>query len=253
MVARAVSVMVCAIFVGVAMRAIFGEEEQVVGVSPVMVVEDEGRTDRQQVAFFVMLVLVMATSTGFLDSLLNWIPLQAALIPAVGPDRAGPLARVVWKLGLIAVEIGVLVVMLRRWFQRAEIEIWLKKSWSLFERIFPKVLLGIFISGVLAALFPLVRFMSWFDTNTPQSNLMVAFIGAMMYFGTIVGVNIVATMHRFGMHLGPALTLLLAGPAVSLPEVLALVPLVGARKAVTYLALVICSAATCGYLFGMMN
>lgn len=72
-----------------------------------------------------------------------------------------------------------------------------------------------------------------------------------MYFGTIVGVTIVSTLKDFGMHSGPAMTLLLSAPAVSLPSILALVPIVGAKKAATFLTLVIVFSALSGYIFGM--
>ncbi|MBI3039956.1 permease [bacterium] len=116
--------------------------------------------------------------------------------------------------------------------------------------IFPKVLLGIFLSGLLAAFFPLARYMKLFDENTFQANLIVSFFGAMMYFGTIVGVNVVATMTHFGMHLGPAMSFLLSGPSVSLPEILALIPIIGRKKAVVYFAFVIIATSLSGMIFG---
>jgi uncharacterized membrane protein YraQ (UPF0718 family) len=73
----------------------------------------------------------------------------------------------------------------------------------------------------------------------------------MMYFGTIVGVTIVSTLKDFGMHAGPAMTLLLSGPAVSLPGIIALVPIAGPRKSATFLALVVVFSALSGYIFGM--
>ncbi|MFZ2960071.1 MAG: permease [Candidatus Ozemobacteraceae bacterium] len=252
MVARFVSVIVCSMLIGICMKAIFGEEKA--GPEPVAayaVLDDEGRTDGQTLVFFAMLVLIMTTATGMLDSLTS-VLMPIYLFAWISPTMAQPLSHLVPKLLFMVCEIGVLLVLLKKWFHPDEVTQWLKKAWSLFVMIFPKVLLGIFISGILAAAFPLASFMSWFDANTPKSNLAVAFIGAMMYFGTIVGVNIVATMVRFGMNIGPALTLLLSGPAMSLPELMVLIPLVGPKKAVTYLGLVVVMTASCGLIFGML-
>ncbi|MBF0501760.1 MAG: permease [Candidatus Riflebacteria bacterium] len=252
MVARLISVLICSIAIGMCMKAIFGEDPPGPDATAVHVMaDDEGRTDGQQIIFFATLVLIMVTSTGMFDSIIAQI-VPASLFAVIAPNLAVPLSRIIPKLVLIFCEIGIIFVMLKKWFHPDEVTQWLKKSWSLFLMIFPKVLLGIFISGLLAAIFPLARFMAWFDTNTMKSNLTVAFIGAMMYFGTIVGVNIVSTMTRFGMHIGPALTLLLSGPAMSLPELMVLIPLVGPRKAFTYLALVVVMTASCGMIFGML-
>jgi len=156
------------------------------------------------------------------------------------------------KALLIFSEIVVIGLMLWRWFYYDEVIQWLKKSYSLFLMIFPKVIVGIFLSGLLTAVFPLTKFMAYFDHNTLLSNLIVAFLGSMMYFGTIVGVNIVATMVQYGMHPGPALTLLLSGPAVSLPSIIALTPIVGAKKSITYCMFVIIITALSGWIFGMI-
>lgn len=281
MMARAIGVIVVAIVIGFSMRLWFPDPETERIEGPEMVPEDSTRTSGQTLVFFLWLVLIMLTSTGVLDRLMvqgatrvGLVSLQTAetvsqtgtLSPAAMTDLSPASATVLApgtgsplvlpflaKLIALACELVALCIMLKLWFPRDEIIIWLKKAWSLFLSIFPKILLGLFISGALAALLPMVSFMSYFRENTIGSNLLVSFIGALSYFGTIVGVNIVATMNHFGMHLGPCLALLLAGPAVSLPSVLALVPIVGARKSAAYLFLVVvCSAAT-GYYYGTLQ
>jgi hypothetical protein len=72
----------------------------------------------------------------------------------------------------------------------------------------------------------------------------------MMYFGTIVGVTIVTTLRDLGMNDGPAMTLLLSAPAVSLPSILALVPIAGAKKSAVFLLLVVIFSALSGLIFG---
>jgi len=94
--------------------------------------------------------------------------------------------------------------------------------------------------------------MSVFADNSLKANLLAAVIGSMMYFGTIVGVNIVATLVHFGMDTGPALTLILSGPAVSLPSILALQAIVGKKKAWVFLFFVIILTAFSGMLYGLL-
>ncbi len=241
LIGRAITVMICAVVIGFCMRLIFaGEEKPQEPPSGVIIVEeDEGRTDLQTLTFFLIQVLIMITATGVLDSIIlrffAVVGIEGTLLP---------------RLLAIAAEIALLTVISLKWFYRSELILWLKKSWSLFILIFPKVLGGIFLSGMLATFFPLTSFMQFFDSNGIESNLVSALIGALMYFGTIVGVSIVSTLKDFGMHPGPALTLLLSGPAVSLPGIMALVPIVGTKKAAAFLALVVLFSALSGFIFG---
>ncbi|HNX75159.1 MAG TPA: permease [Candidatus Rifleibacterium sp.] len=240
LVGRTILVMIMAIAVGFSMRLLFGRTDKVVEPSQIVMVEDEtDRTDLQLLMFFVVMILIMITATGVFDSLILAVSAFTGLEGVFLP-----------RILTLMLEIILLTVMALKWFHRDEIILWLRKSQSLFIMIFPKVLGGIFLSGVLAALFPLTSFMKFFDTNSTESNLLSATVGALMYFGTIVGVSIVSTLKDFGMHPGPALTLLLSGPAVSLPSILALAPIVGSRKAAAFLALVIIFSATCGFIFG---
>ncbi len=282
MLARVIGVIVCALAIGMVMRFLFPDQAAAPKMVPTMMVEEESsRSSAQLGVFFALLVAIMLTSTGIFDRpfvrLMQKVgvvaetstaremqtPIDQQVASAEHPTAASPSAGeagdrtlvypVMAKFLLLAIELGLLIVILKRWFLIDEIKQWLEKSWSLFVSIFPMVLIGLFVSGALASLLPMLKFMSWFRTNTAEANVLVSFIGAMSYFGTIVGVNIVATMSHFGMHLGPCLALLLAGPAVSLPSILALVPIVGPRKSAAYLFLVVVCSATTGYIYGTLQ
>lgn len=240
MVGRAVLVMLCAIGVGLGMRLIFGETPKAETSSDIIIVEeDSDRSDLQLLGFFAVLVLIMVTATGVIDPLIlkisSMLNYDGMLLP---------------RVLTMALQIALLAFICTRWFYRSEIVLWLKKSYSLFILIFPKVLGGIFLAGILTALFPLTDYMKFFDTNSIEGNVVASILGALMYFGTIVGVTIVSTLKDFGMHPGPSMTLLLSGPAVSLPSVLALAPIVGAKKAAGFLGLVILFSALSGFIFG---
>lgn len=239
MVWRAVTVMLSAIGIGMCMKLAFSGETIEEPSEMVFVEEDTGRTDLQLLIFFIILVLISVTATGTLDS---FIQNAAAKIGSDG--------MLLSRLVVIGAEILLLTILTLKWFHRDEIILWLKKSKSLFVLIFPKILGGIFLCGILVAVFPLTDFMKFFDTNSIAGNLVASVFGALMYFGTIVGVTVVSTLKDFGMHPGPALTLLLSGPAVSLPSILALVPIVGAKKAAAFLSLVVLFSALSGFIFG---
>ncbi len=240
LIGRALLVMLSAIGIGLGMRLIFGETQKTEEHSDVIIVEeDSDRSDLQLLTFFALLVLIMVTATGVTDPLI-------LKISAIFNYDGLLLPRIL----TMALQIVLLAIICARWFYRSEIVLWLKKSYSLFMLIFPKVLGGIFLAGVLTALFPLTDYMKFFDGNDIEGNFLASVLGALMYFGTIVGVTIVSTLKDFGMHPGPALTLLLSGPAVSLPSVLALAPIVGTKKAAAFLGLVILFSALSGFIFG---
>ncbi len=248
---RVVAVLFAAVLIGIAMQALFGSRPAMPAVEPVIMVDDDDpqRTGAQDFAFFALLVGIMLTSTGILDPLLANVPLGTSI--GLEAETARSVHTLLSKIVLLIPELFLLVWMCRRWFLRSEIKLWLKKSWSLLVMIFPTVMLGIFISGCLAALIRPSDFLDNFDSNTLPANLIASVIGSLSYFGTIVGVNIVDTLSRLGMHNGPAMALLLSGPAVSLPSVLAMMPIMGRKRAAAYLALCIAVSAACGLVFGL--
>jgi len=84
------------------------------------------------------------------------------------------------------------------------------------------------------------------------SNLVASIIGAIMYFATLTEVPIVKSLMLLGMGRGPALALLLAGPSLSLPSMIVLGRILGPKKTIAYIVLVVMSAAAAGLLFGMV-
>jgi uncharacterized membrane protein YraQ (UPF0718 family) len=240
LIGRTVAVVLSSILIGLLMRAFFGKGASELPPADVVVMPDDDHSDGELLCFFALLVVFMILATGVLDkyvfSFLAYINIKGTILP---------------RVTALAVVLLAIVAFTAKYFTRGEIRLWLKKSYDLFVMIFPKVFLGIFICGCLAAFLPLTDYMAYFESNDVLGNLVAAVIGAVMYFGTIVGVTIVTTLKDFGMHGGPAMTLLLSGPAVSLPSVIALVPIVGAKKAFTFLAVVVIISALSGFVFGL--
>ena len=87
-------------------------------------------------------------------------------------------------------------------------------------------------------------------SNSVGANLLASIFGAFMYFSTLTEVPIVKALTDLGMGQGPALALLLAGPALSLPSMLAIRNIMGTKRTIAYVLLVVVMATLTGYAFG---
>ena len=241
LIGRAIAVLLSAMAIGLCMKLCFPDQEYKPIQSKYTIVEEETNyTDGQLFVFFLLLVLLMLSTTGLLDD-------YTVKVTSLVGIANGFYSRIT----TVIVEIILITLWARKIFDKFEIQLWLKKAYTLFIMIFPKVLGGIFVCSIIGKEVPLTKFLGFFENNTIQGNLVSSVLGALMYFGTIVGVTIVTTLKDYGMHAGPALTLLLSGPAVSLPSILALVPIVGKKKAFTFLGFVVLFSAISGFIFGM--
>ncbi|BAQ34799.1 permease [Dehalococcoides sp. THU3] len=145
----------------------------------------------------------------------------------------------------------VLLFSLWRFFNMPQIKEWLSETWRFVKLISPWLIGGIFIAGVLKTLIPTDFITSYVGSNNPISNLIASFSGALLYFATLTEVPIVKAFIDLGMAKGPALALLLSGPAVSLPSFLVIRKILGNKKAFSYIGLVILSSSLAGYIFGI--
>lgn len=154
--------------------------------------------------------------------------------------------------------IGILILIiltlaaLKAWFTRLEVNIWLRETLNIAELIFPILLIGVYLAGWLTVLVPQEIVSRYLGGNSLLSNLVASIIGAIMYFATLTEVPIVKSLMLLGMGRGPALALLLAGPSLSLPSMIVLGRILGPKKTIAYIVLVVMSAAAAGLLFGMV-
>jgi len=146
----------------------------------------------------------------------------------------------------------VLAEVLRRWFNRDMIREWLKSTWSFFKMIAPWLLGGIIAAGMIGVVLPNEWVERLVGGNDISANMIASVVGALFYFATLTEVPILRTFLDAGMGNGPALALLLAGPALSLPNMLVLRSIMGSRKTLTYVALVVVMATVTGYVFGLI-
>lgn len=152
----------------------------------------------------------------------------------------------------LAVICVVLVVIVWRWFTLDEFKLWMKETWRFFLMIVPWLLIGVFLAGVLKAVIPPSWITAIVGGNTVSGNFVASMFGALMYFATLTEVPIVKAFLEMGMGKGPALSLLLAGPALSLPSMLALANVMGWKKTLVYCLLVAIMASATGYIFGLI-
>lgn len=135
---------------------------------------------------------------------------------------------------------------------------WFEMTWGYTKQILPLLFFGVLVAGFLLGrpgeegLVPSVWIANAVGGNSLAANLFAAFAGAFMYFATLTEVPILQGLIGAGMGKGPALALLLAGPALSLPSMLVLRSVMGTKKTVVYVGLVIVMATVSGMIYGAL-
>ena len=155
-----------------------------------------------------------------------------------------------WPLaGLMLIFI---LIMLKKWFTRKEIKEWMQATWDFGMMIVPLLFGGVFVTGFVGGILPEKAVAAFVGGNAFLSNFVASMIGALWYFATLTEIPIVEMLMRLGMGKGPALALLLAGPALSLPSILVINKILGARKTFAFCALTVALSSIVGYVFGIM-
>ncbi len=248
LVARILAVAFCGIIIGMIMQKLFAHtadefEHEEPEIKP------SNRKTWQEALFFIVLVFIMLTSTDLFQGITSRL-VSPDYFAGRGPELSIKTAELAGKLLAIFAEILLVLVMLYKWFSWNETRKWLKRTYRQARRIIPMVILGIFFSGFLGGTSSIVSNLELVGDNSILSNVVASLLGAMLYFGSIVGVNVVDLFMRWGMHPGPGLALLLAGPSISLPSIMALMPIMGKKRTFAFLFLVAFFSAAMGLLFG---
>ncbi|MFH1702109.1 MAG: permease [Nitrospirota bacterium] len=152
-----------------------------------------------------------------------------------------------------------LAFMLFKWFKKAELKEWTKSTWDLSIQILPLLLGGVLVSGFLLGrvgyegIIPSRYITALVGGNSLFANFFSSVVGAFMYFATLTEVPILQGLIGSGMGKGPALALLLAGPALSLPSMFVIRSAIGTKKTAVYVSLVIIMATITGMIFGAIG
>jgi uncharacterized membrane protein YraQ (UPF0718 family) len=137
-----------------------------------------------------------------------------------------------------------------RWYNKDELRTWMGETWFLAKKIFPLLIAGVFFGAIIIYLIPVEYIRMFVGGNSLLSVSVASVAGAFMYFSTLTEVPIVGLLMAQGMGKGPALAMLLSGPALSLPSMLVITNVMGWKRGLTYIGLVILTAIACGMIFG---
>ena len=160
-----------------------------------------------------------------------------------------------WITGALLI---TLIFMLIRWFQKDELNEWTISSWGFAKQIMPLLFLGVLAAGVLLGrpgqegLIPSVWIHDLVGGNSLFANFFASVVGAFMYFATLTEVPILEGLIGAGMGKGPALALLLAGPALSLPNMLVIHGVLGTKRTIIFVNLVVIMATISGLTYGYL-
>ncbi len=246
--ARAVGAISFSIVIGLAMHLIFRKEEaRRAAAGPVVMPEDDkGRALWQDGVYFAAMlgILVFANwgrpaeeETGV------WAAIHGAKWIATGAFG-----------GLLAVSIAA-------WFKKDELVAWGDSSWTFAKQILPLLLGGVVVAGFLLGgpeggdngVIPSGWVQRAVGGNSLTANFFASFVGAFMYFATLTAVPILEGLLSAGMGKGPALALLLAGPALSLPNMLVIRSVMGTKKTIIFVGLVTVLSTIAGMIYGTLS
>ena len=164
------------------------------------------------------------------------------------PSLTLSIYQVRWYLaGILLLAI---IAMVSSWFSRDEISQWMEASWDFAKLLVPLLFGGVFVVGFLSVFIPEQQVASLVGDNSLFSNFFASVVGAVFYFATLTEVPITEVLMKLGMVKGPALALLLAGPAVSLPNLLVIRKIMGTQKTLVFTGFVVVMATITGMIFG---
>lgn len=250
-IARAVGAIVFSIIIGLLMQLIFGkEEEQRQGSLAAMPETEDKRSLWQYAVYFFSMVAIMVFA--------SWSK------PDVSVGDVAQNSFVKFWLGVYNIHwyltafFGIiLTVVLYLWFTKDEMGEWIDQTWGFAKQIMPLLFAGVLVAGFLLGrpntdngIIPSYWIAKLVGGNSLWANLFASVSGAFMYFATLTEVPILQGLMGSGMGKGPALALLLAGPALSLPNMLVIRSVMGTKKTVVYVSLVIIMATITGLMYG---
>ncbi|MGZ8997043.1 MAG: permease, partial [Rhodospirillales bacterium] len=286
--ARAVGAVAFSILIGLAMAALYRREERerkAAAASAALVLPDDGHAFRPAaVAMLFALMIAFLVFANWApaeaeDSAV-WHAISAWKWPLAALSAAGVMLVLVlgfafprWRIGLVAAAVAALAIALP---QQPQVAIaagivgiclvaalqpgagreWFEQTWGFAKLILPLLLLGVLAAGFLLGrpghegLIPSAWVAAAVGGNSLAANAFAAVAGAFMYFATLTEIPITQALIGAGMGKGPALALLLAGPALSLPNMLVIRGFLGTEKTIVYVALVVVMATASGMIYG---
>ncbi|MCC7570489.1 permease [Candidatus Micrarchaeota archaeon] len=224
-IARIVFSIILAILIGISMSLIFREKTEK-GKLLIQDNETPKISSTITILFFIMMVGILVVNGMQIDFIIKYL-IMGALV-----------------LGIVLISVFK--------FEKETRNEWIKETWDFSKKILPLLFAGVFIAGFVMPLLPEQLITEIVGQNTIFANLVASIFGAFMYFSTLTEIPILQALIAKGMHMGPALALLLAGPSLSLPNMLVIRGLMGTKKTAIYILLVVFYSTIAGLLFGHM-
>jgi len=224
--ARVVSAIVMAFVVGTIMALIFRKSEQ----KRIESIDNkiEGKIINSEDLILILLILATLLSPNYVV-------------------RKGPYVHkvVVWAISTVIMVIYALNIK-----TKDELRNWMRETFFFVRIIFPLLLLGVFIVGIIGKILPQEWINNYLGGSSVGASFLATLIGAVSYFATMTEAPFVDTLMKLGMGKGPALALLLTGPGISLPNWLAIARVFGTKKAICYILTIIALGTFVGWFFG---
>jgi uncharacterized membrane protein YraQ (UPF0718 family) len=281
-VARAAGAVVFSIVVGLLMHFIFRKEELERARTAPELTDEETRPLWKTALYFASMVAILvfanwarpagdsgawnlifsakwiitaSVSLALVMTLKFWLNLRTTYTVAAGALVAAA-ALIARGNPLVPFSAGIVAFAVLLWRDGEEGRDWLGSTWTYAKQMLPLLLIGVLIAGALLGrpghegFIPSRYIAGLVGGNSIQANLFASVAGALMYFATLTEVPILQGLLGSGMGKGPALALLLAGPAVSLPNLLVIRSIMGTKKTLVFLGLIIAMATITGKMFG---
>jgi len=221
--ARIIAAIFLSILVGLSMQFIFKEKTE----NGKLFIEQSNRPSYDKttvLVFMLMMVAVLAVNGLQINQSLKYIL-------------------------MIGFSVIVIIIALTK-FQKETNKEWLKETWDFTKMLLPILFIGVFVAGFIMPFLPEELIHRIVGTNSVMGNLVASIFGAFMYFSTLTEIPILQALIAKGMNKGPALALLLAGPSLSLPNMLVVRRVLGNKKTAVYILLVIFYSTIAGLIFG---
>jgi hypothetical protein len=222
--ARIISAVLLSILVGLTMQVIFGEKSE----KGELFIEESKKVSSATttIVFMLSMVAVLVVNGLAINQVLKYGLMFALSLTA----------------GMIAIKK----------FSKETNKEWMKETWSFAKMLLPILFIGVFIAGFIMPFLPEELIQRVVGTNSLTGNLVASIFGAFMYFSTLTEIPILQALIAKGMSQGPALALLLAGPSLSLPNMLVVRSVLGNKKTFVYILLVIFYSTIAGLIFGSL-
>ena len=247
-IARIIGAVGMSIIIGLLMSFIFSRHDKENQKNDMLAIPEDEKSNRSlkvSLLFFILLILILvigATSSDYLP----WIP----------------------KLGIVYLLTIVVSIILIFYYTRDEVKEWGRETWNLTKKIFPVLLIGVFIVGIIGGIAAFytpgsdpsnavgIVVAPYIGGNNILSCFFASIIGALLYMPTLLEVAIVGNLFGYSAGImggGPALALLLSGPSLSLPNMIVITRVMGVKKALVYILLVIVVATFIGFIYGLIG